>query len=60
MLDFLGQAGSDPVDGGRQRNRAIHTHMEKPVERDVIDGEFANGDTIKVKVKGGGLEFVRA
>ncbi len=58
--DYLAQAGFDPVYGARPLKRPIQTHVENPLARPVLDGQFANGDTIKVKVKGGALEFVRA
>jgi ATP-dependent Clp protease ATP-binding subunit ClpB len=59
-LDFLAQAGFDPVYGARPLKRAIQMYVENPLARAVLDGQFANGDTVGAEVKDGALEFVRA
>ncbi|MDR3418446.1 MAG: ATP-dependent chaperone ClpB [Nevskia sp.] len=58
-LARLAEAGYDPVYGARPLKRAIQTLVENPLARDILDGKFAAGDTVKVDAKGGGLVFVK-
>jgi ATP-dependent Clp protease ATP-binding subunit ClpB len=58
-LDYLAQAGFDPVYGARPLKRAIQMYVENPLARSVLDGKFTHGDTINVQVKDGALEFMR-
>ena len=50
-LDKLSQAGFDPVYGARPLKRAIQQSIENPLAQDILQGKFAAGDTIVVKVK---------
>jgi ATP-dependent Clp protease ATP-binding subunit ClpB len=59
-LATLAEAGYDPVYGARPLKRAIQMLVENPLARDILDGSFANGDTVKVEVKDGALAFERA
>jgi ATP-dependent Clp protease ATP-binding subunit ClpB len=56
-LDQLAQAGYDPVYGARPLKRAIQSLIENPLARDILDGKFAAGDTIKVDAKDGQIAF---
>jgi ATP-dependent Clp protease ATP-binding subunit ClpB len=59
-LDHLAQAGYDPVYGARPLKRAVQTHVENPLARAILDGQFVPGDTIRVDHKDKGLVFDRA
>ena len=59
-LDKIAEAGYDPVYGARPLKRAIQTMVENPLARRILDGEFANGDTVEVAAKDGELVFQRA
>jgi ATP-dependent Clp protease ATP-binding subunit ClpB len=59
-LNHLAQSGFDPVYGARPLKRAIQAHVENPLARAILDGQFVAGDTIKVDYKDKGLAFDRA
>jgi ATP-dependent Clp protease ATP-binding subunit ClpB len=54
---FLADKGFDPVYGARPLKRAITTHLENPLARRLIAGEFAAGDTVWVTRAGDELGF---
>ncbi|MBX2836154.1 MAG: ATP-dependent chaperone ClpB [Gammaproteobacteria bacterium] len=56
-LDFLGEAGFDPVYGARPLKRAIQEYVENPLAQAILGGEFVGGDTISVDVSGDKLSF---
>ena len=56
-LDWLGEAGFDPVYGARPLKRAIQQELENPLAKRILAGEFSAGDTISVEVEGEGLHF---
>ncbi|MGR8999230.1 MAG: type VI secretion system ATPase TssH, partial [Gammaproteobacteria bacterium] len=58
-LDLLGEAGFDPVYGARPMKRAIQQQLENPLAQEILAGNFAAGDTIKVDVDNEGLRFVK-
>jgi len=58
-LDLLGEAGFDPVYGARPMKRAIQQQLENPLAQDILAGNFAAGDTIKVDVDNEGLRFLK-
>ena len=58
-LDFLAHAGFDPVYGARPLKRAIQMHVENPLARAILDGQFAQGDEIAALVRNGELQFSR-
>ncbi len=47
-LDFLAEAGFDPVYGARPLKRAIQQYIENPLSQSILKGEFGSGDTITV------------
>ena len=59
-LARLAEAGYDPVYGARPLKRAIQALVENPLARDILDGRYASGDTVKVEVKDSALVFQRA
>ena len=54
---MLGEAGFDPIYGARPLRRAIQTHLENRLAREILGGEFAKGDTIRIDWKEGELSF---
>jgi ATP-dependent Clp protease ATP-binding subunit ClpB len=59
-LDLLGNVGFDPVYGARPLKRAIQQQLENPLARQILEGQFAAGDTIRVDAEGGHLVFRKA
>jgi ATP-dependent Clp protease ATP-binding subunit ClpB len=47
-LRFLGDEGYDPTYGARPLKRAITRHIQDPLARRLLQGEFGPGDTIVV------------
>jgi ATP-dependent Clp protease ATP-binding subunit ClpB len=58
-LALLGNVGFDPVYGARPLKRAIQQQIENPLAQRILAGEFASGDTIRVRTEGGHLAFDR-
>jgi len=56
-LDLLAERGYDPVYGARPLKRLLQTSIADPLARGLLDGEFADGETIKVGVEQGELVF---
>jgi ATP-dependent Clp protease ATP-binding subunit ClpB len=59
-LDRLADAGFDPVYGARPLKRAIQNQVENPLAQQILAGQFAPGDTIRVEVDQEQLAFARA
>jgi ATP-dependent Clp protease ATP-binding subunit ClpB len=58
-LDQLALNGFDPVYGARPLKRAVQMLVENPLARSVLDGQFAQGDEVKVDAANGQLSFTR-
>jgi ATP-dependent Clp protease ATP-binding subunit ClpB len=56
----LAEAGWDPTYGARPLKRAIQRLLENPLALRLLEGEFAEGDTIRVDAGDGGLVFEKA
>ncbi len=56
-LDFISQTGFDPVFGARPLKRAIQTHLESPLAKEILSGRFGPGDNISVDIHDGKLSF---
>ena len=56
-LDKLGEAGFDPVYGARPLKRAIQHQLENPLAQQLLTGEYASGDVIRIDVKDGDITF---
>jgi ATP-dependent Clp protease ATP-binding subunit ClpB len=56
-LDLLGNIGFDPVYGARPLKRAIQQQLENPLAREILEGRFKPGDTVRVEVENGRLVF---
>jgi ATP-dependent Clp protease ATP-binding subunit ClpB len=59
-LEHVAQAGFDPVYGARPLKRAIQQQIENPLAKQILAGEFAAGDTVRVREKKGALAFEKA
>jgi ATP-dependent Clp protease ATP-binding subunit ClpB len=57
--DALAEAGWDPAFGARPLKRAIQRLVENPLALRLLEGEFADGDTIHVDAEDGELVFER-
>jgi ATP-dependent Clp protease ATP-binding subunit ClpB len=55
--EALAEAGWDPAYGARPLKRAIQRFVENPLALRLLDGEFADGDTIRVDAEDGELTF---
>jgi ATP-dependent Clp protease ATP-binding subunit ClpB len=58
--EHLAEAGWDPTYGARPLKRALQRLVENPLALRLLEGEFAEGDTIRVDVAGGELAFTKA
>ncbi|WP_028081562.1 ATP-dependent chaperone ClpB [Solimonas soli] len=56
-LDKLAEAGFDPIYGARPLKRAIQSLVENPLARLILDGRFAAGDSVRIDVRDGALQF---
>ncbi len=54
---FLADKGYDPIYGARPLKRAIMRHIQDPLAREIIKGNFGPGDVIVVERKGDALTF---
>jgi ATP-dependent Clp protease ATP-binding subunit ClpB len=59
-LAELAKAGFDPVFGARPLKRAIQSHIENPLAKQILEGKFAAKDTIRVSSKNGQIGFAKA
>jgi len=56
---FLAREGYDPAYGARPLKRVIQREILDPLSLLILDGHFAEGDLIRVGVKGDHLEFAK-
>ena len=56
----LVEAGWDPTYGARPLKRAIQRLVENPLALRLLEGEFAEGDIVRVDVQDGELVFAKA
>jgi ATP-dependent Clp protease ATP-binding subunit ClpB len=57
---LLAREGFDPVFGARPLKRAIQKEIVQPLAMRLLQGEFHDGDTIRVDARDGQLAFERA
>jgi ATP-dependent Clp protease ATP-binding subunit ClpB len=57
--EALAEAGWDPAYGARPLKRAIQRLVENPLALRLLEGDFADGDTIRVDAHDGALAFER-
>jgi ATP-dependent Clp protease ATP-binding subunit ClpB len=58
--EHLAESGWDPTYGARPLKRAIQRLVENPLALRLLEGEFEEGDTVRVDVEDGELVFAKA
>ena len=58
--EAVAEAGWDPTYGARPLKRAIQRMIENPLALQLLEGDFADGDTVLVTVDEGELRFEKA
>jgi ATP-dependent Clp protease ATP-binding subunit ClpB len=58
--EALAEAGWDPAYGARPLKRSIQRLVENPLALRLLEGDFADGDAIRVDADGGELAFEKA
>ena len=58
--EILAEAGWDPAYGARPLKRAIQRMLENPLARELLEGNVADGDTVRADARDGELVFERA
>ena len=58
--EVLAEAGWDPTYGARPLKRALQRLVENPLALRLLEGEFGDGDWVRVDAKDGELVFSRA
>jgi len=58
--EALADAGWDPAYGARPLKRAIQRLVENPLALRLLDGDFGDGDTVRVEASDGELVFEKA
>jgi ATP-dependent Clp protease ATP-binding subunit ClpB len=56
-MTWLAEAGYDPMYGARPLKRVIQRELQNPIALQVLEGTYAEGDTIHVDVAAGHLTF---
>jgi ATP-dependent Clp protease ATP-binding subunit ClpB len=59
VLDHLAEAGFDPVFGARPLKRAIQQLLENPLAQQILQGDYAPGDTIEALLADQKITFSR-
>ncbi len=57
--ELLAEEGWDPAYGARPLKRAIQRLLENPLARELLEGRFSEGDTVRVDARDGELAFER-
>jgi ATP-dependent Clp protease ATP-binding subunit ClpB len=58
--EAIAEAGWDPAYGARPLKRAIQRLLENPLALRLLEGEFAEGDVVRVDAEDGELSFAKA
>jgi ATP-dependent Clp protease ATP-binding subunit ClpB len=58
-MAWIGEAGYDPMYGARPLKRVIQREMQNPIAMVLLEGGYAEGDTIRVRPAGDRLDFTR-
>jgi len=57
--ELLASQGFDPVYGARPLKRVIQRELQNPIALELLEGNFQEGDTVRVERAGDHLRFVR-
>lgn len=58
-LDFLAETGYDVVYGARPLKRVIQQLIENPLAKEILEGKFLPGDTVKIDMKESKLNITK-
>jgi ATP-dependent Clp protease ATP-binding subunit ClpB len=58
--ELVAEAGWDPTYGARPLKRAVQRLLENPLALRLLEGDFADGDTVRVDAEYGELVFAKA
>jgi len=58
--EAIAEAGWDPTYGARPLKRALQRLVENPLALRLLEGEFGEGDLVRVDAKDGELVFEKA
>src|SRR5213079_2336299 len=58
--ELVAEAGWDPTYGARPLKRALQRLVENPLALRLLEGEFADGDTVRVDARDGEIAFEKA
>jgi ATP-dependent Clp protease ATP-binding subunit ClpB len=58
--ELVAEAGWDPTYGARPLKRSIQRLIENPLALRLLEGEFGEGDAIRIDAQNGELAFTRA
>jgi ATP-dependent Clp protease ATP-binding subunit ClpB len=58
--EVVAEEGWDPAYGARPLKRAIQRLLENPLARELLEGRFSEGDTVRVDAADGELTFERS
>ena len=58
--EWLADVGYDPEFGARPLKRAIQREVQDPLALKILNGDFSEGDTIRIDVSDAGLNFSKA
>ena len=58
-MDWLADAGFDRAFGARPLRRAVQQHIENPLSKGIISGEYGEGDAVHVDAGDDGLSFLK-
>jgi ATP-dependent Clp protease ATP-binding subunit ClpB len=58
--ELVAEAGWDPAYGARPLKRALQRLVENPLALRLLEGEFSEGDTVRVDARDGDLVFEKA
>jgi ATP-dependent Clp protease ATP-binding subunit ClpB len=56
-VEFLANAGYDPIYGARPLRRVVQNRLGNPLARQIVSGDFAPGQTIVADIAKGNLTF---
>ncbi|MEO8478873.1 MAG: ATP-dependent chaperone ClpB [Gemmatimonadota bacterium] len=59
-VDRLGAEGYDPLYGARPLKRVIQRELQNPIAMALLEGDYSEGDTIRVDAGDAGLRITRA
>jgi ATP-dependent Clp protease ATP-binding subunit ClpB len=58
--ELVAEAGWDPTYGARPLKRALQRLIENPLALRLLEGDFGEGDTVRVEARDGDLVFEKA